>query len=94
MRSAVTGRLQRVGLYVYNFHTELEPILANSDVVLTDSLPEHYRTKAYLSHYQITLKRMELTISSDYFVGYAFKKRLIYVQQAIVLYGCGITSIL
>jgi ornithine carbamoyltransferase len=36
----------------------------------------------------------EDVISFDYFVGYAFKKRLIYVQQAIVLYGCGITSIL
>jgi hypothetical protein len=28
----------------------------------------------------------EDVIASDYFVGYAFKKNLIYVQQAIILY--------
>jgi len=32
-------------------------------------------------------------ISSDYFVGYQFKKNLIYVQQAIILYCIGLTSL-
>lgn len=30
-------------------------------------------------------------ISSDYFVGYEFKKNLLYVQQAIILFCLGIT---
>jgi ornithine carbamoyltransferase len=33
----------------------------------------------------------EEVIDSKYFVGYEFKKNLIYVQQAIILYCCGIT---
>lgn len=32
----------------------------------------------------------EEVISSDYFVGYGFKKNLIYLQQAVILYCCGI----
>jgi ornithine carbamoyltransferase len=92
----------------YKFHTHIEEILMNSDVVLTDSLTSEFRTKEYINKYQITLERMKLTkqgsilnpcppfyrneevsedvISSDYFVGYAFKKNLIYVQQAVILY--------
>ncbi|WP_239614546.1 ornithine carbamoyltransferase [Cohnella mopanensis] len=94
----------------YRFHTELAPILANSDVVLTDSLPESFRTREYIERYQITIERMKLAkpsallnpcppfyrqeevseeaINSDFFVGYSFKRNLIYVQQAILLYCC------
>jgi len=92
----------------YTFHTELKDVLMDSDVILTDSLPDELRTIEYIDKYQITLARMKLarknaivnpcppffrgeeisgdTISSDYFVGYEFKKNLLYVQQAIVLY--------
>jgi ornithine carbamoyltransferase len=92
----------------YKFHTELEEILTQSDVILTDSLPKELRTNEYINKYQITLERMRLTkknailnpcppffrgeevsedtISSDYFVGYTFKKNLLYVQQAIMLH--------
>jgi ornithine carbamoyltransferase len=93
----------------YKFHTDLEAILVDSDVILTDSLTKELRSNDdYISKYQITLERMRLTkqesilnpcppfyrneevsedaISSDYFVGYAFKKELIYVQQAVILY--------
>jgi ornithine carbamoyltransferase len=82
----------------YRFHTELEPVLRGSDVILTDSLPSGLRTAAYIEKYQITLGRMKLAkarampnpcppffrgeevsaeaITSDYFVGYGFKKAL------------------
>ncbi|WP_211745633.1 ornithine carbamoyltransferase [Paenibacillus sp. Marseille-Q4541] len=92
----------------YQFHTNLERILMDSDVILTDSLPKELRTTEYIDKYQISLARMKLTkrnamlnpcppffrgeevhedvIASDYFVGYEFKKNLLYVQQAIVLY--------
>lgn len=96
----------------YRFCTDLEPVLAESDVILTDSLPVGYRNADYINKYQITLERMKLTkensvlnpcppffrdeevsrevISSDYFVGYEFKKNLLHVQQAIILKCCGI----
>ncbi|KRF20176.1 ornithine carbamoyltransferase [Paenibacillus sp. Soil787] len=92
----------------YKFHTELESVLKKSDVILTDSLPNQFRTQEYINKYQITLERMKLTkkhsilnpcppffrneevsedvISSDYFVGHEFKKNLVFVQQAIILY--------
>jgi ornithine carbamoyltransferase len=95
----------------YHFRSDLDAVLKVSDVILTDSLPDQFRTQEYVRDYQITLERMELTrgqamlnpcppfvrneevsddaISSDYFVGYAFKKNLVFVQQAIVLYCCG-----
>ncbi|QMV44670.1 ornithine carbamoyltransferase [Cohnella cholangitidis] len=94
----------------YHFHTELEPILASSDVVLTDSLPDSLRTKEYYDRYQITLERMqsakqaallnpcppfyrneevsEDAIESDYFVGHSFKRDLLYIQQAVMIYCC------
>lgn len=96
----------------YNFYSELESVLSESDVILTDSLPIEYRNKDYINKYQITFDRMKQTkahsilnpcppffrneevaenaISSDYFVGYKFKKDLLHVQQAIILYCCGI----
>jgi len=96
----------------YAFHTELDPLLHHSDVILTDALPSAYQNTAYYKKYQITLKKLRQTpphtilnpcppffrgeevsvdaIESDYFVGYAFKKNLLHVQQAIILYCCGI----
>jgi len=95
----------------YKFHTELEEVLTGSDVVLTDSWPDSFRTEDHIRKYQITLERMRLTrprsllnpcppffrneevdedvLTSDYFVGYAFKKNLVYVQQAILAYCLG-----
>jgi len=92
----------------YTYRTDLEETLAISDIVLTDSLPEAFLTRDYLSRYQITRERMELAkphallnpcppfvrgaevsedaIASDFFVGYAFKKSLLHVQQAILFY--------
>ncbi|SDD16656.1 ornithine carbamoyltransferase [Paenibacillus sp. UNCCL117] len=92
----------------YIFHTDLESVLADSDVVLTDSLPSGYVTEPYIRSYQMTLDRMKLAkegaminpcppfyrheevsedvISSSYFVGYEFKKTLVDVQQAIILF--------
>lgn len=97
----------------YKFHTELEPILSLSDIVLTDSLPNELRSEDYINRYQLTLERMKKAnknamlnpcppyfrdeevssdaISSSFFVGYEFKKNLIYVQQAIILLCLGIT---
>ncbi|WP_232229103.1 ornithine carbamoyltransferase [Paenibacillus zanthoxyli] len=92
----------------YTFHTRLDGILQDSDILLTDSLPEEYRTAEYIGKYQINMQRMQTAkpgallnpcppffrgeevsadiIESDYFVGYEFKKCLLYVQQAIMLY--------
>lgn len=96
----------------YTFHNDLEFILPNSDVILTDSLPSELRNRKYIDQYQINLQRMELTrgpsllnpcppffrneevsedvISSDYFVGHGFKKNLLYLQQAVILYCLGL----
>jgi ornithine carbamoyltransferase len=83
-------------------------VLPKSDVILTDSLPEELKIKAYIDNYQITREKMRMAkdgailhpcppffrneevssdaIASEYFVGYEFKKNLLYVQQAILLY--------
>lgn len=92
----------------YFFTTELEAVLNDTDIVLTDPLSSQLRNAHYYEKYQITLDRMNSTkinallnpcppffrgeevshdvIDSEYFVGYEFKKNLIYVQQAIILY--------
>ncbi|MBB3113262.1 ornithine carbamoyltransferase [Paenibacillus phyllosphaerae] len=44
----------------YTFHTELDPALAGSDVILTDSLPGYLRYDDYISRYQITSERLRL----------------------------------
>ncbi|WP_135554649.1 ornithine carbamoyltransferase [Paenibacillus cymbidii] len=44
----------------YNYYTELEEALPNSDVVLTDALPELFRTNEYIDKYQITMEKMNL----------------------------------
>lgn len=92
----------------YNFHNDLDGVLPESDIILTDSLPVSCLTQEYISSYQITLDRMKRTrpgallnpcppffrneevsedvIASPYFAGFGFKKSLIYLQQAILLY--------
>jgi ornithine carbamoyltransferase len=45
----------------YRYYTELEDILIESDVILTDSLPKELINKEYIDKYQITLERMKLT---------------------------------
>ncbi|MNW54086.1 Ornithine carbamoyltransferase [compost metagenome] len=45
----------------YSFTTELDSALNGSDVVLTDSLPSTYRNEEYISKYQISLDKMQLT---------------------------------
>lgn len=92
----------------YKFHTNLDHILPESDILLTDSLPTACLTPEYIGSYQITLERMkrakpeallnpcppffrneevsEDVIASPYFAGFGFKKSLIYLQQAILIY--------
>lgn len=43
----------------YTFHTSLDSIMKESDVILTDSLPKSFLTPEYLGEYQITLERMQ-----------------------------------
>ncbi|MDF2547131.1 MAG: ornithine carbamoyltransferase [Anaerosolibacter sp.] len=45
----------------YSFHVELEDILSQSDIILTDPLSSELRTKEYIQKYQITLDRMKKT---------------------------------
>ncbi|KAI7251673.1 hypothetical protein KC345_g11551, partial [Hortaea werneckii] len=92
----------------YKFHTDLDKILPESDVILTDSLPAACLNQEYIGSYQITLERMkgakpgallnpcppffrneevsDDVIASAYFAGFGFKKSLIYLQQAILVY--------
>lgn len=92
----------------YKFHTDLDKILPESDVILTDSLPADCLNQKYIGSYQITLERMKRAkpgallnpcppffrneevsddvIASSYFAGFGFKKSLIYLQQAILVY--------
>ncbi len=45
----------------YAFFTNLDMVLPESDVVLTDPLPKELRVPEYLNAYQITLDRMMKT---------------------------------
>jgi len=96
----------------YCFTTDLDSVLGDSDVILTDPLPKELRNETYYAAYQITSDRMKMckagavlnpcppcsrgeevsedVIASEYFVGYGFKKNLIYVQQAIILFCLGL----
>ncbi len=96
----------------YNYYDNLDEVLKDTDIVLTDPLPKDCRNEEYYNKYQISLERMKQTkensllnpcppfyrgmevskdvIDSKYFVGYEFKKNLLYVQQAIILYCLGI----
>jgi len=109
---STTGNEMKKNDNNYAFFTNLDMVLPETDIVLTDPLPKELRVAEYLDAYQITSERMETTkenallnpcppffrdeevsrdvIDSKYFVGHAFKKNLIYVQQAIILYCLGI----
>lgn len=100
------------GTDTYKFNDNLKETVKNSEVILTDGIPDELRNEEYISKFQITTEVMELAkknailnpcppftrgeevseavIDSKYFVGYEFKKNLIYVQQAIILFCCGI----
>ncbi|MDT3425560.1 ornithine carbamoyltransferase [Paenibacillus forsythiae] len=43
----------------YTFHTRLDAIVPDSDILLTDSLPEEYRTAEYIAKYQLDLQRVQ-----------------------------------
>lgn len=43
----------------YSYSTELEEVLPQSDIILTDPLPPELITKEYTGKYQITLERMK-----------------------------------
>ncbi len=45
----------------YSFYTELNQVLTDSDVILTDALPRNLKTNEYKEKYQITLERMKQT---------------------------------
>lgn len=49
----------------YAFRTDLKSALADSDIVLTDSLKDEFRTEGYIRDYQLTLDRMKLTRSGS-----------------------------
>ncbi|WP_054940349.1 ornithine carbamoyltransferase [Paenibacillus ihuae] len=92
----------------YTYLTNLEDVLPESDIILTDSLPGEFNNDEYLNLYQITLDRMKRirpgallnpcppfyrneevsseVIDSPYFAGFQFKKNLLYMHQAVILY--------
>lgn len=92
----------------YFFTTDLDSIVSNTDVFLTDPLPGELRNEEYYKEYQVTTTRLKkanpncllnpcppfyrgeevskCAINSNAFVGYKFKKDLLKVQQAIIIY--------
>ncbi len=44
----------------YRFENTMEKILPETDVLLTDSLPDTYKTDDYITRFQITGKRLDL----------------------------------
>lgn len=44
----------------YQFTGQLEPVLADTDVLLTDPLPSRLKSDLYFSRYQITKRRIEM----------------------------------
>ena len=102
------GERMREDSASYEFTTELESVLPNCDVLLTDSLPREFQTASYYDRYRITEQHLsqlptnaivnpcppfsrgeEISAEvpdSPAFVGYEFKKNLLYVHQAIIQY--------
>ncbi|MCF2650632.1 hypothetical protein ACTQ5K_14145 [Niallia sp. Sow4_A1] len=71
----------RTEKYINQYQITLEKMkLANKHAML-NPCPPFFRNEEVSSD----------VISSNYFVGYEFKKNLIYVQQAIILFCLGIT---
>ena len=86
---------------------DIDKAIAQSDIVLTDSIAEEYLKD--FEPYQITQDLMRRAkpgamlnpcpaftrgeevsadvINSEFFVGYGFKESLLYIEQAIILYG-------
>ncbi len=105
------NRIEVDGPY-YRFSTDLESVIPETDVFLTDGLPSENKHENYYKNYQITHERLKRArpnvllnpcppftrgeevsidaIDSEYFVGYEFKKALLWVQQAILLHCSGI----
>lgn len=89
-------------------HSDSLDEVKESDIVLTDSLPNDKEIQEKMKKYQVTLDVMKKTkensilnpcppfnigeeideavINSKYFVGYEFKKNLLTVQKAIIIY--------
>ena len=75
-------QILRTDEYIANYQISLERMnLAKQQAVL-NPCPPFFRNEEV----------SEDVISSDYFVGHHFKKNLLYVQQAVILYCMGITS--
>jgi ornithine carbamoyltransferase len=65
--------------YINKYQITLEKMNSAKDNAILNPCPPFFRNEEV----------REDAISSDYFVGYTFKKDLIYVQQAIILYCLG-----
>lgn len=95
-------KLNHVGL---ESSVKLTDLVDETDIYLTDPLPQELRTAEYYDAYQLRMSHLKPSalvnpcppffrgeevsaeiIASDFFVGYAFKKNLLYVQMAILLY--------
>lgn len=67
---------------------DIKEAVKGKDIICTDSLPANILRD--FEHYQITKEIMDMAnenaIDSDSFVGYHFKKYLLEVQQAIMIY--------
>lgn len=66
--------------YMDKYRITLEKMKLTKEGALLNPCPPFFRNEEISDD----------AIASDYFVGYAFKRNLLYVQQAIILYCCGI----
>ncbi|MBP1968523.1 ornithine carbamoyltransferase [Virgibacillus natechei] len=73
----------RTNEYINKYQITLERMKSTKRQSILNPCPPFFRNEEI----------SENAISSDYFVGYGFKKNLIYVQQAIILYCCGIKKV-
>jgi ornithine carbamoyltransferase len=73
----------RTAEYINKYQITLEKMSLTKQNSILNPCPPFFRNEEV----------SEDAISSDYFVGYAFKKNLIYVQQAILLYCCGLAEL-
>ncbi|WP_409341559.1 hypothetical protein [Paenibacillus sp. MBLB4367] len=69
--------------YLHRYQITLERMRKANEQALLNPCPPFYRNE------EVSID----AIASEYFVGYDFKKVLITVQQAVLLYCSGITSI-
>jgi ornithine carbamoyltransferase len=78
LTDSISSKL-RTNEYINKYQITLERMKLTKKDSLLNPCPPFFRNEEI----------SEEAISSDYFVGYAFKKNLIFVQQAIILYCCG-----